>query len=93
MGEAMHYVHLCEWHLNTLVELELAFEATMVSLRFFDNGSPNGLNLAQSSSVLSPEGKDQVGHEREQSTCHRTVPRSSTISPNDPECKDAEGKS
>ncbi|KAG5619750.1 hypothetical protein H5410_004968 [Solanum commersonii] len=55
--------------------------------------SPNGLNLAQSSSVLSPKGKDQVGDEREQSACRRTVPRSSTISPNDPEHEDAEEKS
>ncbi|KAG5571500.1 hypothetical protein H5410_061266 [Solanum commersonii] len=31
--------------------------------------SPNGLYLAQSSSVLSPEGKDQVSDEKEQWTC------------------------
>ncbi|KAG5595591.1 hypothetical protein H5410_036823 [Solanum commersonii] len=52
-----------------------------------------GLNLAQSSSVLSPKGKDQVGNEKEQLACHRTVSRSSTISPNDPEREDVEGKS
>uniref|UniRef100_M1DPA4 Uncharacterized protein n=1 Tax=Solanum tuberosum TaxID=4113 RepID=M1DPA4_SOLTU len=55
--------------------------------------SSNGLNLAQSSSVLSPEGKDQVGDEREQSAHHQKVPRSNTISPNDSKCEDADGKS
>ncbi|KAG5632262.1 hypothetical protein H5410_003979 [Solanum commersonii] len=55
--------------------------------------SPNGLNLARSSSVLSPEGKYQVGNEKEKSARRRTVPRSSTISPNDPEHEDAEGES
>ncbi|WMV30116.1 hypothetical protein MTR67_023501, partial [Solanum verrucosum] len=49
--------------------------------------------LAQSSIVLSPEGKDQVSDKKEQSVCHRTVPRGSTILPNYPECKDAKGKS
>ncbi|KAG5576566.1 hypothetical protein H5410_056700 [Solanum commersonii] len=34
MGESMRCVLLC--HLNTLVELELAFEASIVSMRFFD---------------------------------------------------------
>ncbi|KAG5584836.1 hypothetical protein H5410_045270 [Solanum commersonii] len=58
MGESLHCVFLCEWHLNTLVELELAFEASIVILRIFDNGElPNGLNLAQSSSVPSPKEK------------------------------------
>uniref|UniRef100_M1DVG1 Uncharacterized protein n=1 Tax=Solanum tuberosum TaxID=4113 RepID=M1DVG1_SOLTU len=33
--------------------------------------------------VLSPEGKGQVGDEMEQSVCCRSVPQSSTISPND----------
>ncbi|KAG5632242.1 hypothetical protein H5410_003959 [Solanum commersonii] len=98
MGEIMHCVYL--WHLNTFVELEIAFAASIVSLRFFDNGSPNalgespnGLNLVQSSSVLSPEGKDQVGDKREQSTRRQTVPRSNTILPNDSKRKDTEGKS
>uniref|UniRef100_M1DVR6 Integrase core domain containing protein n=1 Tax=Solanum tuberosum TaxID=4113 RepID=M1DVR6_SOLTU len=40
---------------------------------------------------LSPEGKDQVGEKREQSTHHREIPRSSTMSPNDPDHDDAEG--
>ncbi|KAG5590413.1 hypothetical protein H5410_040927 [Solanum commersonii] len=31
--------------------------------------SPIGLQIAFSSSVLCPEGKDQVGNEMEQSTC------------------------
>ncbi|KAG5586705.1 hypothetical protein H5410_047139 [Solanum commersonii] len=43
--------------------------------------------------MLSPEEKDQVGDETEQSTYRRTVPQSSIISPNDLELKDAEGKS
>uniref|UniRef100_M1DUY6 Uncharacterized protein n=1 Tax=Solanum tuberosum TaxID=4113 RepID=M1DUY6_SOLTU len=43
------------------------------------------------SSVLNPEGKDQVGGKREQAAHHREVPRSSTMSPNDPEHDDAEG--
>uniref|UniRef100_M1DJW3 Uncharacterized protein n=1 Tax=Solanum tuberosum TaxID=4113 RepID=M1DJW3_SOLTU len=34
--------------------------------------------------------KDQVGRKREQSVHHREVPRSSTMSPNDPENDDAE---
>ncbi|KAG5571755.1 hypothetical protein H5410_061521 [Solanum commersonii] len=101
MGESMHFVHLCEWYLNTFVELELAFEASIGNLRIFDNGvsqleslrSPNPSNLTQSSSVLSPEGKDQVGDEREQSAHRRTIPRSNTISPNDSNREDAEGKS
>uniref|UniRef100_M1DGK1 Gag-pol polyprotein n=1 Tax=Solanum tuberosum TaxID=4113 RepID=M1DGK1_SOLTU len=42
-------------------------------------------------SVLSPEGKDQVGGKREQSAHHREVPRSGIMSPNDPEHEDAEG--
>uniref|UniRef100_M1DPN4 Putative plant transposon protein domain-containing protein n=1 Tax=Solanum tuberosum TaxID=4113 RepID=M1DPN4_SOLTU len=42
-------------------------------------------------SVLSPEGKDQVDGKRKQSAHHRTVPRSSTMSPNDPEQDNAEG--
>ncbi|WMV37903.1 hypothetical protein MTR67_031288, partial [Solanum verrucosum] len=42
------------------------------------------------SSVLSPEVKDQVGGKREQSVYHREVPRSNTMSPNDPEHDDAE---
>uniref|UniRef100_M1DSI2 Uncharacterized protein n=1 Tax=Solanum tuberosum TaxID=4113 RepID=M1DSI2_SOLTU len=36
MGEVIHCVHL--WHLSTIVELELAFEASIVNLRIFDNG-------------------------------------------------------
>ncbi|KAH0679272.1 hypothetical protein KY284_020357 [Solanum tuberosum] len=35
MGEIIHYVHL--WHLISFVEFVLAFEASIVSLRFFDN--------------------------------------------------------
>uniref|UniRef100_M1DRN4 Uncharacterized protein n=1 Tax=Solanum tuberosum TaxID=4113 RepID=M1DRN4_SOLTU len=42
-------------------------------------------------SVLSPEGKDQVGGKREQSAHHREVLRSSTMLPNDPEHDNAEG--
>uniref|UniRef100_M1DSN4 Isopentenyltransferase n=1 Tax=Solanum tuberosum TaxID=4113 RepID=M1DSN4_SOLTU len=38
-------------------------------------------------------GKDQVNDERESSARRRTVPRSSTISPNNSKCEDAEGKS
>ncbi|KAG5631606.1 hypothetical protein H5410_003323 [Solanum commersonii] len=41
-------------------------------------------------SVLSPEGKDQVGGERAQSTCRGIVLRSGIMSPNDTEHVDAE---
>uniref|UniRef100_M1DIP2 Integrase core domain containing protein n=1 Tax=Solanum tuberosum TaxID=4113 RepID=M1DIP2_SOLTU len=44
-----------------------------------------GSYFAFCSSVLSPEGKDQVGGQREQSMHRREVSRSSTMSPNDPE--------
>ena len=43
------------------------------------------------SSVLSPEGKDQVDGKKEQLAHRREVLRSSTMSPNDPEHDDAEG--
>ncbi|KAG5595241.1 hypothetical protein H5410_036473 [Solanum commersonii] len=46
--------------------------------------SPKGLILAFCFNVLSPERKDQIGGEKEQSGCRRAVPRSSTIYPNDP---------
>uniref|UniRef100_M1BVW8 Uncharacterized protein n=1 Tax=Solanum tuberosum TaxID=4113 RepID=M1BVW8_SOLTU len=56
-------------------------------------GEPlNGLNLAYFSSVLSLEGKDQVGNKIEQSARRRTVPRSSTILPNDSKREDTEEK-
>ncbi|KAG5598867.1 hypothetical protein H5410_030237 [Solanum commersonii] len=42
--------------------------------------------------VISPEGKDQVGNEKEQLACRQIVLQSSTISPNDPEREDVEGK-
>ncbi|WMV18448.1 hypothetical protein MTR67_011833 [Solanum verrucosum] len=45
------------------------------------------------SSRLCPEGKDQVGDEREQSAHRRIVSRSSTISSNDSKREEAEGKS
>ncbi|KAG5599817.1 hypothetical protein H5410_031187, partial [Solanum commersonii] len=54
--------------------------------------SSNGLNLAQSSSVLSLEGKDQVGNEREQTARRQIVSRRTTISPNDSKREDAEDK-
>ncbi|KAG5577118.1 hypothetical protein H5410_057252, partial [Solanum commersonii] len=41
---------------------------------FFE--SPKGLILTFYSSVLSPERKDQIGGENEQSTCRRVVPQS-----------------
>ncbi|WMV32763.1 hypothetical protein MTR67_026148, partial [Solanum verrucosum] len=50
-----------------------------------------GSHFAFCSSVLSAEGKVQVGGKREKSAHHREVPRSSTMSPNDPEHDDAEG--
>ncbi|WMV58823.1 hypothetical protein MTR67_052208, partial [Solanum verrucosum] len=43
------------------------------------------------SSVLSPEGKEQIGGEKEQSTYRRATPRSSATSPNYPEHDDAKG--
>ncbi|WMV18698.1 hypothetical protein MTR67_012083 [Solanum verrucosum] len=49
-----------------------------------------GSYFAFCSSVLSPEGKDQVGGKKEQSVNHREVSRSSTMSPNDPGHDDAE---
>ncbi|WMV45545.1 hypothetical protein MTR67_038930 [Solanum verrucosum] len=49
-----------------------------------------GSHFTFCSSMLSPEGKDQVGGKREQSAHHRGVPRNSTMSPNDPEHDDAE---
>ncbi|KAG5619640.1 hypothetical protein H5410_004858 [Solanum commersonii] len=52
---------------------------------------PTGPILAFCSSELSLEGKDQIGSEKEQLACHRAVSRSSTILPNDPKHKDAEG--
>ncbi|KAG5575471.1 hypothetical protein H5410_055605 [Solanum commersonii] len=42
-------------------------------------------------SVLSPEGKDQIGGEKEQSVYRLAIPRSSTMSPNDPKRDDAKG--
>uniref|UniRef100_M1DV44 Uncharacterized protein n=1 Tax=Solanum tuberosum TaxID=4113 RepID=M1DV44_SOLTU len=81
-------------HLSTFVELEVAFEAGNVSLTFFDIGElPNGQGLAYCSRVPSPEGENLVGERKEQSMSHRTVPRSSAISPKVTEPKDAEGKS
>ncbi|KAG5591338.1 hypothetical protein H5410_041852 [Solanum commersonii] len=41
--------------------------------------------------VLSLEGNDQVGEEREKSVNSREAPRSSFMSPNDPKHEDAEG--
>ncbi|KAG5619729.1 hypothetical protein H5410_004947 [Solanum commersonii] len=54
--------------------------------------TPNDLYI-QSSNVLSPDGKDQVGDENEQSVCRRIVSRSSTKLPNDLEREDTKGKS
>uniref|UniRef100_M1D3M4 Uncharacterized protein n=1 Tax=Solanum tuberosum TaxID=4113 RepID=M1D3M4_SOLTU len=50
-----------------------------------------GSYFAFCSSVLSPKGKDQVGGKREQSAHRQEVPRSSTMSPNEPEHDDVEG--
>ncbi|KAG5595261.1 hypothetical protein H5410_036493 [Solanum commersonii] len=44
------------------------------------------------SSALSPEGKAQIGGEKEKSVNHRATPRSSDTSPNYPGNKDAKGK-
>ncbi|KAG5610344.1 hypothetical protein H5410_021625 [Solanum commersonii] len=52
--------------------------------------SPTDHIFAFCSSVLSPEGKDQVSRKTEQSAHRREVPRSSTMSPNDPEHDDVE---
>ncbi|WMV41086.1 hypothetical protein MTR67_034471 [Solanum verrucosum] len=40
---------------------------------------------------MSPEGKGQVSDEMKQSACRQTVPRSSTISPNDSKREEAKG--
>ncbi|KAG5571359.1 hypothetical protein H5410_061125 [Solanum commersonii] len=53
----------------------------------------NSINQLRNSIVLSPEGKDQISSEMEQSACRRAVLRSSTIPPNNPGCEDVEGKS
>uniref|UniRef100_M1DSY8 Uncharacterized protein n=1 Tax=Solanum tuberosum TaxID=4113 RepID=M1DSY8_SOLTU len=44
-----------------------------------------GSHFAFCSSVLSPEGKDQVGGKAKQSAQCRDVPRGSTMLPNEPE--------
>ncbi|KAG5615261.1 hypothetical protein H5410_015085 [Solanum commersonii] len=44
------------------------------------------------SSALIPEGKEQIGGEKEQSAYRRATPRSSATSPNYLGHKDAEGK-
>ncbi|KAG5591402.1 hypothetical protein H5410_041916, partial [Solanum commersonii] len=90
-------------HLNTFVELELAFEASIVSLRIFDNElvSSNAsfisiidvLNPAECSSVLSLKGEGQVCDEKEQLTHHRVVSRSNTLPPNASKRENDEGKS
>ncbi|KAG5590237.1 hypothetical protein H5410_040751 [Solanum commersonii] len=85
--------HLCADYDSCFVYLFGLCASIVLTLLFVEGKSLNGLNLAQSSRVLSLEGKDQVGDEKKQSARRRTVPQSNTISPNDPECKDAEGKS
>uniref|UniRef100_M1DDY2 Uncharacterized protein n=1 Tax=Solanum tuberosum TaxID=4113 RepID=M1DDY2_SOLTU len=50
-----------------------------------------GSHSAFCSSVLRPEGKDQVGGKKKQSAHHREFLCSSTMSPNDLEHDDAEG--
>ncbi|KAG5599673.1 hypothetical protein H5410_031043 [Solanum commersonii] len=77
----------------SLADTPLAVSSGVSTSEVTPGESLNALNLAQSSSVLSPEWKDQVGDEREQSARRRTFPRSNTISPNDSKCEDAEGKS
>uniref|UniRef100_M1DSG8 Uncharacterized protein n=1 Tax=Solanum tuberosum TaxID=4113 RepID=M1DSG8_SOLTU len=52
--------------------------------------SPKGLILAFCSSVLSPEGKDQIGSKKKQSSYHQAALRSRTMSPNDPKHDDVE---
>ncbi|KAG5610956.1 hypothetical protein H5410_022237 [Solanum commersonii] len=52
---------------------------------------PKGLILAFCSSVLRPEGNDQIGGEKEQSVCRRVVSQNNTMSPNDPKHDDVEG--
>ncbi|KAG5599366.1 hypothetical protein H5410_030736 [Solanum commersonii] len=48
-----------------------------------------GYHFAFCSSVLSTEGKDQVGGKKKQSAHRRDVSRGNTMSPNDPEHDDA----
>ncbi|KAG5576116.1 hypothetical protein H5410_056250 [Solanum commersonii] len=43
------------------------------------------------SSVPSPEGKEKIGSEKEQSAYRRATPQRSTTSPNYPGHKDAKG--
>ncbi|KAG5630811.1 hypothetical protein H5410_002528 [Solanum commersonii] len=49
MGESMRSVLLCERHLNTFVDLELAFEASIVSFRIIDNGAGQVCNEKEQS--------------------------------------------
>ncbi|KAG5619715.1 hypothetical protein H5410_004933 [Solanum commersonii] len=39
MGESLHCVPLFEWHLDTFVEVELAFKTSIASMRIFDNST------------------------------------------------------
>ncbi|KAG5606334.1 hypothetical protein H5410_027826 [Solanum commersonii] len=54
-------------------------------------GRPEGRRPQLASRRLSGDRKYQVGDEMEQSACHRVVPQSSTISPNDSKHDEAEG--
>ncbi|KAH0638935.1 hypothetical protein KY285_035521 [Solanum tuberosum] len=58
--------------------------SSQVSRARLDLGSGLGLGLES-------ERKDQIGGEKEQPACRREVPRSSTMSSNDPKHDDAEG--
>ncbi|KAG5631605.1 hypothetical protein H5410_003322 [Solanum commersonii] len=72
---------------------EMGKERRNERLRIFESTwqVAEGFYFAICSGVLSPEGKDHVGGEREQLVCHQIVCQNSIISPNDIEHDDAEG--
>ncbi|WMV50154.1 hypothetical protein MTR67_043539 [Solanum verrucosum] len=81
-----------EWTLHRKKEQKGRKEQTNGVLRIVESTwrVPEGSYFAFCSSVLSLKGKDQVGEKREQSAYRRESPRSSTLSPNDPEHDDAD---
>ncbi|KAG5606400.1 hypothetical protein H5410_027892, partial [Solanum commersonii] len=88
-------------NLSTFVELELAFEASTVNLRVFDNGiwieersmDTNEQKGTRQLKERRTEGENQVGDRKEQLASRRTVLQCSARSPKVTELEDVEGKS